>query len=204
MRLVTDYPRKPLQLMFKGDRNYIQGGDIFNCLEEAAPQLVQDQGAFVSAITFRQFTRKDCIIATKEPEAEKLVAEATLRNDSGSTAEVWIEETEEEPAGRYTFDEDSIVSPARLEGDTISGPCSSRYSPIEVAIALTKRLNYHRFPNPSGKWVFGQLELSERLPRECESLSVRMRSALAARFTVNDITTDGRLVGTMRFIVGTP
>jgi len=195
---------KPLQMKLKGSRTYIHGSDMFNQLSAAAGGLTGDDASFVSMISFRRFARNDCMITLEPPPAETLVAEARLRDSAGEDTPVWIAETLEPPAGRYDFDEEGLVAPAVIDGDVITGAANTRYTPIEVAIALTKRLTYHRHPKPAGKWVFGQLELTKALPTDYREMSIRARATIAGRFSRNELMVDGQSYGTMRFIVGTP
>ena len=86
----------------------------------------------------------------------------------------------------------------------IEGPASERYSAIEVAIALTKKLNYHKQPSPTGRWVFGQQNLIKPFPANYRVMRVCLRAAIGTRFTTNELIVDGTPMGTMRFIVGSP
>jgi hypothetical protein len=195
---------KPLRLKFKGERNYMHGSDIYNSLTTAAPALTADASAYISGITFRRFARKDCAIVTVAPSSNDAIAEARLRVGDGREGSLWVVELDVEAAGRYEFDEASIVDPAVIDKDCIGGPASARYSPVEVAIALTKELNYHKQPKPLGRWVFGQLALTRPFPTEYSAMRVCLRASVGTRFSTNELQIDGTSVGIMRFIVGNP
>ena len=77
----------------------------------------------------------------------------------------------------------------------------SEFTPIEEVIVLTKYLNSSISPTSNGKWVFGQLALSEPLTDKCMSVEVRMKNLIERKFSVNTIYVDGRQIGTINFIV---
>ncbi|MDP1859620.1 MAG: hypothetical protein Q8K82_13175 [Gemmatimonadaceae bacterium] len=190
--------------MFKGARSYIQGGDVVNRLQDVTPDLLGDPGLWVSSIAFRRFTHLDCRVSADPPDRERLVADVWVTGTTGTKTSLWLEETDAAPAGRYEFNEQAIIASATCEGEEITAPRADFCSAVELAIALTKELNYRLSPEPDGRWVFGQLSLTERLPAAFSQLRVRRRSAIPGRFSVNELWFDGRFVGTMRFIVGSP
>jgi len=151
-----------LELKFKGDRNYIQGGDIFAAIERIVRG--EDELSFVSRISFRHFGRHDCDLYW-DPVAggERLVAEGNIHTTSGNR-KCWVVESQRPVRGRYEFDEEGLVECAVMVGQQISMDYNDAYSPIEQVIALTKRLNYKLSPDVDGRWVFGQLNLKIPMP----------------------------------------
>jgi hypothetical protein len=120
--------------------------------------------------------------------------------------EVWIFETTNPVTSRRPFEEATLLAHAILGQDGCSArlPDRTGFSPIEEVIALTKYLNYAVSPMVNGKWVFGQLDLVEPLPKDYRELEIRLKSLLGGRFSVNEILADDRAIGIIRFIVGTP
>ncbi len=191
-----------LDLKFKGSRTYIQGGDIFNAVGRFAREA--DITSYVSHLAFRHFARQDCDLVWDRPElTEKLIAQGRVTSADNSRA-FWVMESSRPSAGRYPYDEESVVTPAIREGEEILLRNRSMYTPIEEIIALTKRLNYELTPDIDGKWLFGQLNLRQALPDEYASLVIRRKSEVAGRFSVNAIEVDGHCIGDIRFIVGAP
>ena len=191
-----------LNLRFKGDRTYIQGGDIYNALDRLIQET--DSAAYVSHLAFRRFARRDCDLLWDRPVlTEKLIAQG-----SASLADrkrpFWVSESRRAAAGRNEYDEDSVVAPAAINGEQIVLQKRSIYTPIEEIIALTKRLSYELTPDIDGKWVFGQLNLHSALPDKYAMLKIKRKSEVAGRFSVNEIEIDENRVGDIRFIIGAP
>lgn len=198
---------------FKGQRNYIQGGDIFNALTEVVASLVQDEAAFVSWLAFRTFARASCSVMTEPPAVgDKLIAQARIEVDDPARQgqklfiPVWVIEDPEPIDDRRPFDEEKLLAPAILDVENKSCTLLQRsiYTPIEDLIALTKHLHNVLYPEIDGKWLFAQLDLEIPLGNAYRQAAVILKSVVTGRFSVSDIVIDGRNIGTIRFIVGKP
>ena len=191
-----------LNLKFKGDRTYIHGSDIYNAVDRVVGK--DNDVCYLSHLAFRRFARRDCdLLWAKPPQGESLTAQGRVRH-SDTDRPFWVVESSEPAAGRYDFDEASLVAPAVRDGEEIVLEKRSIYTPIEEVIALTKRLSYELTPDIDGKWVFGQLNLSCALPNDYSSLTIRRIREVAGRFSLNNIIIDNDDVGNIRFIVGAP
>lgn len=184
-----------LRFRFKGSRNYIQGGDIFNALE----QLFSEHDKHVLELSFRHFSGNQMVCVLDNP-GETAKAEGKAVSDDGSSTPFWLVESAEPVTDRYAFDEDAITGHAKIEGKIIEANATPAYSVIEQVIALTKALNYALAPEIKGKWVFGQLRLLTPLPKAVKRLRIRQKTLLAGRFSVQEIELDGVDVGQIRFI----
>lgn len=198
---------KMLPLSFKGDRKYLQGGDIYNAVSNIAAELIGVPGAFVEWIAFRRFARMSCEVSIEPPiEQSQIVSQARVRAPGTGSLDVWLVETTIPVTSRRPFDEAQLLAKASLgpDGRSASLPERSVYSPIEDVIALTKHLNYAVSPVVNGKWVFGQLDLAEPLSGDYRRLKIRLKQMIGGRFSVNEIIVDGHNIGTISFIVGDP
>ena len=200
--------KKLLPLSYKGEREYLQGGDFFNALSDMVPEFTGEAGAFVERLAFRRFARMACEITTEQPaEPAVVVGQVRFRlPGEADSLEAWVVETDIQVSGRRPFEEAALLANSSLNAECRSAslPERSVYTPIEDVIALTKQLNYVVSPEANSKWVFGQLDLLEPLTDNYRKLEIRMKSLIAGRFSVNDIVVDGRSIGAMRFIVGAP
>jgi hypothetical protein len=191
-----------LNLGFKGERNYTHGSDIFNAINLSLGR--RKPPAWVSHLAFRNFARRDCELHWNKPGDEcHLVAQGSAKFPDG-VRPFWVVESLKEAAGRRPFDEERLVAPAVSEHSSIVLRGRSEYSPIEEIIALTKRLNYELAPDVDGKWVFGQLDLDDALPKDYSSLRITRTNLVGHRFSMNTIDIDGARFGDIRFIVGSP
>ncbi|MDU9404598.1 hypothetical protein RTH46_19115 [Pseudomonas sp. zfem004] len=192
-----------LDFEFKGERNYIQGGDIFNGVEGLAREMFSD--GFVSLLVFRNLTRRHCVLAFESQTSMQVVATGNISTADGQRHGFWLYERDEEVIGRYPFDEEAVLSTSSLkpEEKLISMQSGDSVTPIEYVIALTKRLSYALAPNIDGKWLFGQLNLDQPLV-PAGIIKIVQKSILHGRMSVNEIWLDDVMVGTIRFIVGKP
>lgn len=180
---------------FKGNRDYIQGGDIFDELDA----WFRQHDYSVRELVFRDFARKQlrCVFRASESGVK---AQGTALDNQDNHMPFWLLETAEPVTERYAFDEEAITNQARITGQTIEADAVTGYSVIEQVIALTKKLNYALAPDINGKWVFGQLRLREALPTTVAHLKILQKTMLAGRFSVQEVTLDDRVVGQIRFI----
>lgn len=197
-----------LTLKFKGLRNYVQGGDFYNAVENWCKKN-HTESTYVSKISFRTFTVNQCeLLFTKPTENRKIIGSGvvTVVGEVESLLEFWLVEREAFIKDRYAYDEEGLVkkSIVSLKEKEIRLSSDKQCSIIEEIIAITKKINYAVSPDVNGKWVFGQLDLTQSFPSEYKEVSVKVTKMLANRFSVNEIKVDGKLVGNMRFIVGSP
>lgn len=188
-----------LKFRFKGARNYIQGGDIFDVVEKA----LAGEGRHVIEMTFRHFSSHQLVLVPSDPGASAMTEGLALNHD-GTRTPFWLVETDDPVTERYPFDEDAITRDARIDGRSILSAGVAQFSVIEQVIALTKALNYKRAPDVDGKWVFAQLRLAEPLPDAAKSYLIEQKTLLANRFSAQDIILDGKRYGEIRFITGKP
>ncbi|MFB1489889.1 MULTISPECIES: hypothetical protein [unclassified Thiocapsa] len=190
------------QLKFKGTRNYLQGGDIYNAIAEA---LSARFGGHLVRLAFKHFARNQCQLLFQHPaETGKVMGNGTWQAASGEMQRFWLCETDRPVTESYPFDEDAITAPAQLEGEAIVGHRSNDYSVIENVIALTKRLNYSLSPDVDGKWLFGQLDLTAGLPDTWQTIRIDRMVCVGDSFSRNRILIDGTDYGEIRFIGGQP
>ncbi|WP_313290425.1 hypothetical protein [Stutzerimonas nitrititolerans] len=184
-----------LYFRFKGERNYVQGGDIFDALQV----LFSKQDAQVLELSFRGFSSRQMRCLLDNPGTE-YKAEGVVIDLTGQRLPFWLVETDQPVTERYAFDEDAITSHAQIDGKVISASATAGFSVIEQIIALTKALNYQIAPDINGKWVFGQLRLKQPLPQTAEHFLIQQKTLLAGRFSVQEVTLDGKVIGQIRFI----
>ena len=180
----------------------MQGGDIFNALED---DLASKQEGFISRLVFKRFARNQIQVLTEEPtDSASELGIAVLELASGQKQYLWLCETEISVTESYPFDEDMIVAKATIDGKSIQLNDWNTYSMIENIIALTKKLNYELSPDIEGKWLFGQLDLHEKLPKNCKTLRINRTICVANRFSRNRIIINNKAYGEIRFIGGEP
>ena len=191
-----------LKLKYKGNRTYLQGGDIFNALEDA---FSVSQSGYLSKLVFKRFARNQIAVVMEQPaEGASVLGTAIWKSALGDERRLWLIETGVAVTESYPFDEQAIVAQASVHDQHIQLTAPNTYSLIENIVALTKRLNYVLSPDVSGKWLFGQLDLKRGLPGGWESLCIDRTICVANNFSRNRILIDGQHYGEIRFIGGEP
>lgn len=196
----------PLTLAWKGSRTYLHGSDVFNALVGIVESVSGDRSAYVSHFTFKRFARTALAVTTDQPATNvTTIGKARLASAKlGTSTNLWIVETGDVITTRRPFDEDGLVATAVVNENTITLSKRSHYSPIEEIIALTKKLNYALSPEASGRWVFGQIDLSCRLDTDHRTTRIERKNIVGNRFSLNEIQLNEKPVGIIRFIVGSP
>lgn len=197
--------RIPLGLRYKGERNYIQGGDIYNAVNALAPSLAGSNHAFLKYISFHSFCRNDADVSLIQPDGgQASFATAHIAVPGSPATKVWLIESDRKVVERYPYDESRITRLSTSAPSSITLNAGSGYTPIEDVIAITKVLAYQEFPSVAGKWVFGQLDLDQPLRTEYRQTRVERKNSIAGKFTMNLIYQDEVFIGSIRFIVGRP
>lgn len=195
----------PLELAFKGARHYIQGGDFFNAVESTVRLLFGEQRAHIGRLSFTRFSYHItdlCIDEEFDPTSS--VGQGELVLIDGCRKSFWLREGIRVPSGRRPYDEDGMVAFANFSDNSATLNAPIQYTPIEAVIALTKVLNYRLATPSQGKWVFGMIDLNQALPAIGKDLTITRIKGVPGRFSVNEIVIDGRQVGIIQFIVGSP
>lgn len=196
-----------LSTPYKGNRHYIQGGDLFNTAQATAEKVTGVKDAYISRLSFTRFAYRQCelvIDPDRVMSGAKPMGEGAFRLPDGTDQVFFLYEGEVEPTERRPYDEEGMVAPATFKDNsaTLDGPI--QYSSIEAIIALTKVLNYRLAVPKAGKWVFGKIELNQSLPSIENILIITRTKSVPGRFSINEIIIDGVTVGTIQFIVGAP
>jgi hypothetical protein len=183
-----------LNFNFKGERTYVQGGDIFN---EVSANLTNEE--LILDIAFKHFTNKHCQLTTALDANQQAIC--VIKSNFNR---YYLTETEALVTEKYVFNEEKLVAPALIEGQGITMLGNQEYSLIENIIALTKKLNYTLEPDVNGKWVFGQLKLNQGFPELFNRLNITSTRRFKGKFNENRIEIDNKYFGNIIFIVGTP
>ena len=187
-------------LKFKGSRNYLQGGDIFNALEV---KFGSKESGYLSKLVFKRFSRRQFDVLNKLPvDSSQIFGNGVWTSLCGKCKRFWLEETASEVTESYPFDENKIISDAIISKNLIQLSSLNSYSTIENIISLTKKLNYILEPEYNGKWLFGQIDLKQRLPNQWTCITIERTVCVGIRFSRNVITIDNQFYGEIRFVGG--
>lgn len=176
-----------MQLQYKGDRSYVQGGDIVDAVSEVLRRHYA--GATDMEIAFRQMARSQLMVCDVLPAGQMAVATCSF-HASGRRHKLYLVESGNPITLRQPFNEVEMVAPMRVHVADMSGTLAANpaFTDIEIWVAMTKRLHQRCFPEKTGKWLFVR-GLFRRYEPHCGALVHRARivSASSGRFTRTEI-----------------
>lgn len=193
--------KKLLKFNFKGDRDYVQGPDIYNQLVD----ILKDQIGFGSmSISLHDMVRNNLLLKYEKPESiDKIKVAFKFVSINGSVKEVYLVDSDVPVTKRYAYDENKITS--LLEIDTANKVChlnkDTCFSFIENVVAMNKYLIQHVFPEIKGKLVFTKLNLNNQCLTENLPLSVKLRTNFNNKMTRSIIFLDNKEIGDIMFNV---
>lgn len=194
----------PLQLSFKGHRNYLQGPDILNGLLTATSTVEGDRFGPIVAAFHRKISRQPDVVLADPSGASVAPLNSfghwSLGYRSG-TRRGWFAESERPVSERKPYDEDSVIADCLRSSDSLTFNGVTRLNAIELAVAMVKALHNEKFPLPPSKhWVVCQFHLDLELTDLHKSgMTVRLISALGNRLTKSQLTSAGQALGQLYF-----
>jgi len=194
---------KSLHLQFKGDRTYLQGGDIFNAVSELARSL---HHGYVSRIAFRRLATHVLVVVDELPESGiDPVADITVssRTDNAAMARWWLVETNEPVQGRHAYAEHLIAQACEVDKQarSLSKLRDVNFTLIEEVVAAHKVL-CNTLAEPGSRWLFAQLLLSAPLDGDVSRIELTNTALLSGKMAASDLKLDGVKVGSIRFMRG--
>lgn len=194
----------PLNLCFKGQRNYLHGTDIYDSVCEAVCHENANASGVHVRFVFHSFATTECELHLSLPGEDctcpgGAVAEVSFAYSSG-IQRGWLVETARPVTCRRSFPEEEIVAASAIGDKSISLCADLAFSPIEVAVALTKHLHNTLFPVTDQRWVLSKLDLSRMLrPGDTGSMVINLQSNLHNRITKSSVVVGVALLGDIYF-----
>lgn len=193
-----------IDIPFKGNRKYLHGTSFYHAVTETIETIYNESGVWLSRIVFRGFAKNECTIIvnpekSRHPSSVKAMFSAKVNSE---TIKGLIVETDKKIKSRIEYNEDLITKSAIINEETVFQRERTDFSAIEEIVALTKRLHYHLIPEPKGKWVFSQLDLTQPFSDNREILySIGIKQNLANKMTVSEVKENDTPIGKIRFTV---
>lgn len=193
-----------LRLAYKGDRNYLQGPDIYN----AVTRVVSERNPNIEfnriKIVFHKLARNQCKMtfgnySLLEKMPKDINAEVRFISPNSDIIG-WLVETDEPVIDRIPYPEEDIVKQTSIEGNIITIEGEIQFSPIEILVAMTKRLHMILYPIKTGKWIVTRLELSRLLTiYDASKFKVEIERNLNNRLTKGSIHSGEEMLGYIYF-----
>lgn len=185
---MTTFATVSLELVYKGDRTYLQGPDmvdaVMDCLARVEPQHVHGPVKMV----MHEFARNQVdllygIGAERCPRPENARLEFSLGNDVTG----WLRETARPVTTALPYPEEEVLAGSNIDGKIITAVHHEAFSAIEVIVSMTKQLHKTLFPTQP-KWIVTRLELSNPLEqRYPEGFQVELMHVLGSRLTKSSV-----------------
>ena len=189
-----------LKLKYKGSRKYLHGSDIFNALSNNFSEIFPD--SFVSNLIFKRFARNQlCILFDKFADENNLMGYGNIKLGNGKTKKFWIKETDNEVKSSYEFKEELIESQTIINRNQISVSNIDIFTLIENIIILTKKINYLLCPLIEGNWIFSQLKLETKFPKNWDKIDIILEDIKNKSYSQNKIIIDNKNYGIIKFMV---
>jgi len=198
----------PLNLCFKGDRNYLQGADIYNFICENIPNFVIRNIRAPFRLIIHRFAHNQCDMLLSLPEEvvnkpDNFFAELIFSSSRGRISG-WLVETERSVTCRNPYNEEKIEKLCIVTDQSIRIKGDSGYSPIEVAVCMTKQLHYILYPSKD-LWIFTRLELNRMFhPNDAHCMQILLKHNFKNLLTKSDISVKSEVIGRIYFSLSKP
>jgi len=186
---------------YKGDRDYIQGPDMFNMFmrqfsEKNINMIRFSVHGFIKQVTCELY------VSTDKTDLDKISGlEARCQGDVDGVLQYMGLKPSSVPgaeAGRYAYDEADLIRHCHVLEDGITLQGQSPFSFIETIVAMKKKLMESMFSEVEGKWVFTRIDL----PQFCNTsadLEIQFKHNMNFRILKSDILLNGDKVGDLYF-----
>jgi hypothetical protein len=158
----------PANFGFKGNYNYVQGGDIYLEAIGIAREL---WGRYPDEVmcTFHNLLKSQGIFrlrsGEKEPSSEDIYARFIFRLGE-SKYELVLNATNQPISVTRPYDEEEVLRFSEITTRSIRMIVRSDYNYIEQIIAMTKRLHHVVYTDVHDKWLFTKLHIKDRIDPE--------------------------------------
>lgn len=208
MKPVDESARMPLDLCFKGSRDYVHGTDMYDAIVGFAASRLPGEISAIQLGIHRFFRHAPDLVwfgDGRVPERTGAVVANFSMQSGGATHRGWLEDTTRPVACRKPYDEDRIGNMCRFEETTIVLEGTSEFRPIETIVAMTKQLHNRLYRVPAGRWIFTKLDIRRPLvPADASFPTVSLLENLHNRLTKSEIGTAEGPIGHVYFSLVPP
>jgi hypothetical protein len=157
-----------VNFVFKGNRNYVQGGDIYLEAIGIAREL---WGRYPDEVTgtFHKLLKSQGIFRLRSGEkgasSEDVYARFVFRLGE-SKHELVLNATNQPISVIRPYDEEDVLRFSEISTKSIRMIVRSDYSYLEQIIAMTKKLHHVVYTDVHDKWLFTKLHVKDRIDPE--------------------------------------
>lgn len=195
------FAAQPLELRFKGGRDYLHGTDILPAILDAIGARVPGGAVSDIDIVFHRLARSGLTLVADPPADAQPAVQFSCRID-GERRKFGLIEDGRAIAGRHPYCEEEIVATTEIlpEERSASSSAPLPYTDIERWVAMVKALHHAVYPGLAGKWLFvrGKFSGYGRQPTAATHRVV-IEANFNNKLTRSAVLVDGRRVGDIFF-----
>ena len=198
---LIDAPAYPLDLRFKGERNYVQGPDILVSIMARLGATYEGQKLSDIDIVFHRMARCGLALVAAPLNSASMAVQFSCRIN-GERRKFGLIENGREITVRQPYREEEIVAATEIAVEERSASCRGAlpYADIERWVAMVKALHLAVYPELAGKWLFVRGKFSELEPIPHTALhQVLLEANFNNKLTRSAVLIDGRRVGDIFF-----
>jgi len=198
----------PLDMPFKGSRDYLHGTDMFNIVTKTLKDMFPTRAVEGSNffLNIHAIARHQCdmhlVENSSDPETKPpgtIVAQFGVQSPEAGI-QGWLTETGRPVERRVPYQEETIEAASSMAGRSIVHAGKSPYTPVEVLVALTKVLHSALYPPSRGRWMLTKLEIGALpLSATIEGMRVELLHNLNNRITKSAFFSGSDLSGHIYF-----
>jgi hypothetical protein len=193
-----------LKLAYKGDRDYLQGPDIYNAVTRIVsgenPRIVFNK----IKMAFHKIAHNQCKLTygnylMLDQMPKDINVDVNFIAPSSHLVG-WLVETDEPVIERVPYPEEDIVKKTSIDGKRITIEGEVQFTPIEILVAMTKQLHKTLYPIKAGRWIFTRIELNRLLTiSDAAKFKVEIEKNLNNRLTKGSIHSGEEMLGHIYF-----
>lgn len=195
-----------LKLVFKGERNYVQGPTIFDetirLLAGAGYNPLHDVEFLIHKMTSANLrlvieTHRDSTPAVDDVAVMRFMA-------NGQPVQAYVRPDSGDPDARVPYDESEVTNRCALDTSARSVRLAQDgfgFSPIEVLVSMTKALHLAVLEKPANtSWVFCRWDSPcWPLPADLSGVTITLKQVLGTRLTRADVERGDLCIGHIYF-----
>ncbi len=192
----------PLDLAYKGGRNYIHGTSVYEQISGYIKSVLPERALGTFRLVIHSFAKNQC-------EFHYVIDSKALNKPERGCIEIvtstgicgWLVESGDEIINRTPFPEDEIIAECQLGADrSVSLMAELSFQPIEMLVAMTKHLHIAEYTEEGGKWVFARLDLNRFLTEDDVSqMSIKIEQSIGTRLTKSAVFSGKEQIGDIYF-----
>jgi hypothetical protein len=190
-----------MNFLFRGDRKYIQGADIYIFIEN----LIKKKTFSNLDLSFKGFLTTQPIIKinnikSKTPNFSNNYIVSCIIEEKKNKTIINFKNSKKIISNSFSYDENIFYKYFSLSKNSIAScKMKTSFRDIEILVALTKFWHKKKV-NKSGKWIFNRIKLIKNFENKyIKNIKIKNVSNKFNKYTVSSIFQNNKLIGEIHF-----